>query len=135
VIPVLVTEEMAETYPYGCEFAAQEMSDLEETDKVGFRVAGVISSDMKYWRGNTIPISDSVRKCDDSWFLIPAKEKCNSLDAYLYNTLIIPAVSEGENLKQSMEKIFENEGLSIEFFSIEEQIDEFYQGQKCLFLQ
>lgn len=130
VIPVLVTEKMAETYPYGSEFLAQEMDDFEEKENIRYRVAGVVSSDMKYWRGNTVPISDSVRKCDDSWFLMPSKEKCKSLDAYIYNTLVIPKVSEKENFEQSMEEILDNEGFSIEFYSIEEQIDEFYHGQK-----
>lgn len=130
VIPVLVTEEMAKTYPFGSKFDAQERNDYEETERIRCCVAGVISSDMKYWKGNTIPISDSVRKCDDSWFLMPAKETCNSLDAYVYNTVVIPKVSEEGTLEQSMEEIFEKEDLSIAFVSIREQIDEFYQGQK-----
>lgn len=130
VIPVLVTEKMEQSYPFGSEFVAQEINDFEETRDIRFRVSGVISSDMKYWRGNMVPISDSVQKCEDSWFLMPAKEKCNSLDSYVYNTLVIPKVSQEQNLKQSITEIFEKEGLSIDFFSIEDQIDEFYNGQK-----
>lgn len=131
IIPVLVTEEMAKTYPYNSEFKARELSENHDKKVITYKVEGVISSKMKYWRGNTIPIADSVRECSGMWFILPTIQLCRSLEAYNYNTLILPGTeAEEEIIKNKVCEIYEKNELYSESYTIKDQVNEFYKGQK-----
>lgn len=130
-IPVLVTDEMAGFYPYGSVFLAKEENVQKEQAAVTCRVTGVISSDMKYWNGDMIPIAESVKACSGTCFIMPTVETGSDLASYQYNTIVIPSKrAESEHIKNMICDLFEKNGLFIDAFSLEDQIQEFYMAQK-----
>ncbi len=135
VIPVLVTEELEVLYPLGSEITAEEIGVPEAEEPLVCKVVGVVSSEMRYWNGNMIPIADSIRKCEGKYFIFPCMNPMKGLEAYQYNTLVIPSgESLDDGMKEDICQLYEEYGLIVEGNSLGEQVEEFYQGQKSFVL-
>lgn len=129
-IPVVVTTEMAKTYPYDSEFRLMRQGS-GESESMTYKVVGVMSEISKYFRGNMIPISDSVGTGDAMFFITTSAGKCESIEAYQYNTII--GAKKGKSIKSVSEeigKIYGKNHIFIETMTLEEQVEEYYKGQR-----
>ena len=130
-IPVVVTTEMAKIYPYDSKFQLMWQGG-NEAGIMTYKVVGVISEVSKYFRGNMIPISDSVGTSDEVFFIAPSAEKCDSIEAYQYNTII--GTKKGKSIKSVSEEIggiYSKNNIFIDAMTLKEQVEEYYKGQRA----
>lgn len=130
VIPILVTQAMESTHPYGSEFTAREETSKDPKAVKHYRVVGVISEKMKFWSGNMIPASDGLKDGGEEWFVTPETKACKSPAAFGSNLIFVPKAGQEQQAETKLQQAYEEQGITAEPFSVKKQIEEYYNGQK-----
>lgn len=133
-VPVVVSKEMAEVYPLGSEFSYLETGgSIEKNDYETFWVVGIAAETTSYFSGNCSFILDTLVQTTGMVFFTPEIHRSSNILSYENNIVYIPKSSNSNTVeKEKIEKIYLENNLDVEILSIEEQLQQYYDGKKMM---
>lgn len=122
VIPVVISPGLEDRYKVGETYPIETFE--EEIQGYSMKIVGVLKPDMKFWQGGSSDIVNSIKK-DSENILAPRFYSYTSDLPIMSNLLIEKEASVSlEKAKESIEGVYDKQGISVDLKTIQEEVDE-----------
>lgn len=128
-IPIIISDDMQSVYECGktYNFSYNDVKGEEKTFMA--KIVGVLSPDNRYWVGGASSISENVLG-NKSFMIAPQFIEYQEELTYMYNAILNP-IQDSHTLDR-VAQIFSENKLDIEFMSLKEETEKYYETQKTI---
>ena len=131
VIPIVVSDDMKSVYEFGKVYDFSYLDAQGEEKSFEAKVAGVLSSDTRYWAGGASIISENVVN-NKSFIIAPQFIEYQEELTYMYNAILNPL--QDNNAVEEITQVFTENELDIECMTLREETEKYYESQKTIIL-